>query len=174
KTISQTVQNTLNQLDRDCELIASTIDRYLQEDSAANAHNRKAQSKGFLLGFLGLLGPLFLLTSLVLGNLSTDVISRILGENTTETLQIYTAPVATFWSLIPSELVSSVMLGLAIVSVLFITIARYSLRTSQTLTKKQRRQLLDRQQYVTEVVKQKKAQLYTEYLRQSIGEHDVV
>ncbi|XP_041035933.1 uncharacterized protein si:ch211-11k18.4 [Carcharodon carcharias] len=174
KTISQTVQNTLNQLERDCELIHSTVDSRLQEDSLTSVRNRKAQSKGCVLGFLGLLVPAFLLVSLVLGNLSQEMISSLLGDNGTEMLQVYTSPVATFWSMVPSDLVCYVFLTLCVLSMLLIGIAKLSFRTCRTLTRKQKRQLLEQQEFVREVVKVKKRQLYTEYLRQSVGEHDMV
>uniref|UniRef100_UPI00398EEEF6 EH domain-containing protein 4 n=1 Tax=Pristiophorus japonicus TaxID=55135 RepID=UPI00398EEEF6 len=173
KTISQTVQNTLNQLERDCELIAISVDNRLEQDNMAAVHNRKAQSKGCLFGLLGLLVPTFLLVSLVLGNLSGDMIRAVLGDNGTETLQVYMGPVSTFWALIPSELVVYVFFALAILSLVLILIARLSFRTTSTLTKKQKRKLLEQREFVQEVVKLKKRQLYEEYLRQSVGEHDL-
>ncbi|XP_059809332.1 uncharacterized protein LOC132382869 [Hypanus sabinus] len=174
KAISQTVQKTLNQLERDCLLLTSTVDRRLQEDSLASVRNRRAQSKGCLLGFLGLLVPTFLLVSLVLGSMSTEVASILLGEHGTQTLQVYLSPVSTFWALIPRDKVIYVLLVLALLSLGLLLSAHGSFRTTSTLSKRQKRQLVEQREFIQDAVKERKKQLYEEYLRQSVGEHEAL
>uniref|UniRef100_V9KUZ5 EH domain-containing protein 3 n=1 Tax=Callorhinchus milii TaxID=7868 RepID=V9KUZ5_CALMI len=173
KTINQTVQNTLNQLERDCELISTTVQSLLHQDSLLSIQNRKARSKGFLFALLGFLVPVFLMASLVMGGLSRETISALLGDNTTDILEIYAGPIQTFWQLIPPDHTIYVFLALSVLSLLLILLARFSFRTAETLTKKQKRHLLESREYVQEVVKQKKKELYEDYLRQSVGEHDM-
>ena len=47
KTINQTIQNTLNALEKDCERIATLIDQQIQDDNSAKAYNLRASGKGF-------------------------------------------------------------------------------------------------------------------------------
>ncbi|XP_062919080.1 uncharacterized protein LOC134354161 isoform X2 [Mobula hypostoma] len=174
KAISQTVQKTLNQLERDCLLLTSTVDQRLQEDSLASVRNRRAQTKGCLLGFLGLLVPTFLFVSVVLGSMSTEVAGILLGEQGTQTLQVYMSPVSTFWALIPRDKVIYVLLALALLSLGLLLSAHSSFRTTRTLSRRQRRQLLAEREFVQDVVRERKRQLYEEYLRQSVGEHETL
>ena len=46
KTINQTIQNTLNALEKDCERIASLIDKQIEDDNLAKAYNLRASGKG--------------------------------------------------------------------------------------------------------------------------------
>ena len=43
KTIGQTIQNTLNQLERDCDNISSLVDTAIATDNKARSHNFKAK-----------------------------------------------------------------------------------------------------------------------------------
>merc|ERR1719239_944048 len=67
KTIQQTIQNTLNSLERDCDHIGTLVDEAIAKDNKARASNFKAYVRGgFLyLAFLSL--PLALLLTLLLG-----------------------------------------------------------------------------------------------------------
>merc|ERR1712012_770107 len=60
KTINQTIQNTLNALERDCDDIGSKVDQAIAEDNSARSHNMWAWSKGLSLLFGGLLLPMTL------------------------------------------------------------------------------------------------------------------
>nr|XP_033799790.1 uncharacterized protein LOC117360249 [Geotrypetes seraphini] len=173
KTINQTVQNTLNSLEKDCELIIGNVERVLQQDVEKKSHNMRMRLKGCFFGLAGLLLPVFLLVSVILGVTSRELWTVVLGENGTEALEIYTGPVAVLWQMIPEHHILYVFLGLSLLSLLLLVLARYSFRTQRTLSKKQKRYLREQREYVQEVVKQKKKQLYEEYLRQSIGEQDM-
>ena len=54
-----------------------------------------------------------------------------------------------------------------------LTLARWASRTSTTLSRRQKRSLLDKQEYVQNVVKAKKGALYSEYLQQTVSEQDL-
>ena len=56
---------------------------------------------------------------------------------------------------------------------LLLLLARLGSRTSATLSRKQKRSLLDRQEYVASVVKAKKGALYSEYLQQTVSDQDM-
>ncbi|MBN3307663.1 uncharacterized protein LOC136767852 [Amia ocellicauda] len=173
KTINQTVQNTLNSLEKDCELIGTAITDTLSADRQAAVSNRSARCKGCVLGLLGAVLPLLLLSVLALGSLSRELLELTLGENNTDTLALYMGPVD---KVVNSLSVQSQLYccgGLVLLSFLLLLLARLSFRTRPTLSGKQKRQLQDRLEYVQEVVKEKKKKLYAEYLRQSVGDHDM-
>ncbi|XP_044303897.1 uncharacterized protein LOC123032231 isoform X2 [Varanus komodoensis] len=174
KTISQTIQHTLNSLERDCHLIAQATQHLLDEDNEARSSNFRACFRGTLLGLAGCLLPIFLLLTLLFGTaFARQLWTLVLGEEQRQALELYVLPIATVWSLVPEDQTLTVFVGLLCLSVLLLLLASYTFRTKPTLSKKQKRQLEDRRDYVLDVVLEKKRQLYEEYLRQSIGEQDL-
>ncbi|KAM4697356.1 LOW QUALITY PROTEIN: uncharacterized protein WCC33_012984 [Rhinophrynus dorsalis] len=172
KTITQTVQNTLNTLGRDCQKLTESIEAAVREDDETE-EDRRCRLQGCIFGMTGFLIPLFLIASALFGTIPEEFWHALLGKSGAETLAIYLTPIHTLWSLLPEDYVIYVFVILAMSSVLFVLLAQRCFRTRQTLTKKQRRYLQDRHSYVNEVVAQKKKRLYEEYLKQSVGEHDM-
>uniref|UniRef100_A0AAR2KYV9 G domain-containing protein n=1 Tax=Pygocentrus nattereri TaxID=42514 RepID=A0AAR2KYV9_PYGNA len=142
-TINQTVQNTLNSLEKDCELISEAVTDTLDNDRQCSVGNRRARCKGCALGLLGFTIPLLMLAALVLGSLSKEMLDMVLGADGTESMSVY----------------------------VFFTLSLFC--TKATLSGKQKRQLQEKLEYVQEVVKSKKKELYEEYLRQSVGDQDM-
>ncbi|XP_015275501.1 PREDICTED: uncharacterized protein LOC107117851 [Gekko japonicus] len=174
KTISQTVQHTLNALERDCHLIDKATRNLLEEDSEARSNNFHARFRGVLLGLAGCLIPFFLLITLLFGTAAARQLwSLVLGKEQSQALELYVRPVASAWSLVPEDYTLSVFFFLLGLSIVLLLLSSYAFQTKPTLSKKQKRQLEDRQDYVLDVVLEKKRQLYEEYLRQSIGEQDL-
>ena len=48
KTINQTIQNTLNHLERDCDEIGQKVDLAIATDNQARSHNLRASGKGYI------------------------------------------------------------------------------------------------------------------------------
>ncbi|XP_053550693.1 uncharacterized protein LOC128642062 [Bombina bombina] len=173
KTITQTVQTTLNTLGKDCQRLTEKIETTLREDDDTVRENRRSRVRGCLFGLGGLMLPFLLFASALFGTTSPELWNALLGSSGAETLEIYLTPLFTLWSLIPEDYVLYVFLALLFLSVLFLLLAQRCFRSRQTLTKKQRRYLQDRHAYVKEVVEQKQKKLYEDYLKQSVGEHDM-
>ncbi|XP_077130135.1 uncharacterized protein LOC143785277 [Ranitomeya variabilis] len=173
KTITQTVQTTLNALGRDCQKLSEGIESKLREDDDTVWRNRRARLHGCLFGLTGFLLPLFLFTSILFGVLPRQLWLSLLGLSGVETLELYLSPLHTLWSVVPEDYVLYTFLGLLLLTLLFLFLAQRCFRTQETLSKKQRRYLLDRRAYVTEVVEHKRKRLYEDYLKQSVGEHDM-
>ncbi|XP_040212134.1 uncharacterized protein LOC120943092 [Rana temporaria] len=173
KTITQTVQTTLNTLGRDCQKLTESIENALQEDDETAWRNRRARVRGCLFGLSGFLLPLFLFASALFGSIPQSVWAGLLGTSGVETLELYLSPIETLWSLVPEDYVLYTFLALTLLAFLFLLLAQRCFRTRPTLSKKQRRVLQDRHTYVGEVVTEKKKHLYEEYLKQSVGEHDM-
>ncbi|CAL8289290.1 unnamed protein product [Boreogadus saida] len=173
KTINQTVQNTLNSLEKDCEVITEAIADTLAVDRQTGAQNRRARCKGCFMALLGFVVPLALLGLLVLGTLSRELLEMALGPQGTEALSLYLAPVVRGFESLSVEHQLYACGGLVFLSFLLLILARFSFRTRTTLSGRQKRQLQEKLEYVQDVVKSKKKKLYSEYLRQSVGDQDM-
>ncbi|XP_069044472.1 uncharacterized protein [Lepisosteus oculatus] len=173
KTINQTVQNTLNALERDCEVIASAVRGRLQTDREDALYNRRARCQGCVLGLLGFAVPLLLLATLVLSSLSRELLDITLGESGTETLSLYLAPVDRLVSALSVRSQLCCCGALVVVSFVLLLVSRWCFRTRPTLSGKQKRQMQEKLEYVQDVVKDRKRKLYEDYLRQSVCDHDM-
>ncbi|XP_020778297.1 uncharacterized protein si:ch211-11k18.4 [Boleophthalmus pectinirostris] len=173
KTINQTVQNTLNSLEKDCELISEAIIDTLAYDRQITSENRRARCKSCFLTLLGFSVPMALMALLVLGALSKELLELTLGSEGTETLSLYLAPVVRLFDSLTGEQQLYLCVGLIVVSFLFLIVSRFCFKTRQTMSGKQRRQLEEKLEYIQEVVKNKKKKLYEDYLRQSVSDHDM-
>uniref|UniRef100_A0A8C5DYL4 Uncharacterized LOC114468374 n=1 Tax=Gouania willdenowi TaxID=441366 RepID=A0A8C5DYL4_GOUWI len=158
KTINQTVQNTLNALEKDCEVISEAITETLSSDRQMTSQNRRARCKSCFLTLLGFSIPMALMALLVLGALSKELLEVALGKQGKETLSLY--------------LVSHLVFFFCLFFISF-SVHGSSWLTKQTLSGKQKRQLQEKLEYVQEVVKTKKKKLYEDYLRQSVSDHDM-
>ncbi|KAJ7990019.1 hypothetical protein DPEC_G00310520 [Dallia pectoralis] len=173
KTINQTVQNTLNSLEKDCELITEAIDNTLCQDRQTGVDNRRARCKGCLMALLGFCVPLILMAVLLLGSLSREVVEMALGENGKEVLTLHLSPMVNMFESMSVEYQLYSSGGLVLLSFILLLLARFSFRTQPTLSGRQKRQLQEKLDYVQDVVKSKKKKLYEEYLRQSVGDQDM-
>ncbi|XP_054615570.1 uncharacterized protein si:ch211-11k18.4 [Dunckerocampus dactyliophorus] len=173
KTINQTVQNTLNSLEKDCEVISEAITDKLTNDRQTSIENRRARCKSCLLTLLGFSIPLALLSILLLGTLSQEVLEMALGRQGIEALSLYLIPVVRIFDSMSGEQQLYGCGGMVLASFLLLIIARFSFRTQPTLSGKQKRQLQEKLEFVQEVAKTKKKKLYEDYLRQSVSDHDM-
>merc|ERR1719233_945142 len=80
KTINQTIQNTLNTLEKDCEKIGTLVDEAIHKDNCAKSSNYRAVFKG---GFLYVL----------VGVVSDKFLQSTLGQSGYDMLKLYLAPV---------------------------------------------------------------------------------
>jgi GTPase SAR1 family protein len=173
KTINQTIQNTLNTLEKDCERIGELVDDAILEDNQAKSGNYRAYVKGGFLYLLTFTLPLALILNLVAGFLSDKILKDLLGKDGTDMLRLYLAPVKTFWKGVHTDYQMYAGVFLIVLTLLLLVLARYSSRTRPTLSRKQKRALLDKQEFVRNVVKAKKKSLYTEYLQQTVSDQDL-
>ncbi|XP_023661168.1 uncharacterized protein [Paramormyrops kingsleyae] len=173
KTFNQTVQNTLNSLEKDCQLITDAIRNALSTDRKRSREKWRAQCKGCLLGLMGFSVPLSLLMLLLLGSLSRETVELTLGKEGTEALSMYLLPV--LWVLDSFSVQQQFYFcsSLVLLSFILLLLARSAFRTQLTLTGRQKRQLQEKLEYIDEAVKNKKKTLYEEYFRQSIGDYDI-
>uniref|UniRef100_W5M861 Si:dkey-98f17.5 n=1 Tax=Lepisosteus oculatus TaxID=7918 RepID=W5M861_LEPOC len=174
KTINQAVQKTLDQLEKDCDLISNTISNKFVQDRELESYNKRACLHSLLFGTLGVLLPLLFIFSFVLNILAREAIEAVIGEGMASILSISTGLMLTLWDWIPEERQILCILILGAFSYLCIYLAKYHAgKANRTLTKREKRCLLDYSTYLQDVVKQKKKQLYGEYLRQCAADYDL-
>jgi len=173
KTITQTIQNTLNSLERDCDTIRDMVDQAIVKDNQARSANMKAYMKGGFLYLLTLTLPLVLLLTLLVAMLQESLMVDLLGKEGTELIKIYTSPVKSFWAEVPADYQLWASLGLGVITLGLMMLARWTSKTCSTLSRRQKRQLLDKQEYVRSVVMNKKKSLYKEYLQQTVSDQDM-
>ena len=89
KTINQTIQTTLNQLEKDCDEIGALVDQAVAEDNAARAYNLRASGKGFFLLFLGVTLPIAMAVNFFASSLSDKFLKDTLGKDGMESLKLY-------------------------------------------------------------------------------------
>jgi len=172
KTINQTIQNTLNSLEKDCDSIEKLVDDAITTDNRTRSSNLRAWLKGGCLYLLALVLPLALVVTLLMAMME-GVMKDLMGKEMTDLLKWYTLPIKKFWSSYPSDYQLYGGLGLILTTLVLLGLARYLGKTSATLTRKQKRQLLDKQEFVRSVVKNKKKSLYSEYLSQTVSDQDL-
>eukprot|EP00088_Acartia_fossae_P032855 TRINITY_DN3360_c0_g1_i5.p1 TRINITY_DN3360_c0_g1~~TRINITY_DN3360_c0_g1_i5.p1 ORF type:complete len:449 (-),score=94.05 TRINITY_DN3360_c0_g1_i5:657-2003(-) len=173
KTINQTIQNTLNTLEKDCEKIGALVDEAIWQDNCARSSNYRAVFKGGLLYILSITLPLALMLNMFVGIVSDSTLKSVLGGQGYDMLKMYLAPVRTFWKGVPEDHQLYAGVFLIVLTIVMVLMARASSKLSSTLSRKQKRSLLDKQEYVQSVVKSKKKSLYTEYLQQTVSDHDL-
>jgi len=172
KTINQTIQNTLNSLEKDCDAIETLVDEAINKDNATRSANIKAWLKGGFLYLLALMAPLAIMVTLVMAMME-GVIKDLMGKELTDLLKWYTLPLKKFLSSFPADTQLYAGLGLVVTTLILLGLARWLGKTSSTMTRRMKRQLLDKQEFVRSVVKNKKKTLYSEYLQQTVSDQDL-
>uniref|UniRef100_A0A8C8HZU4 G domain-containing protein n=1 Tax=Oncorhynchus tshawytscha TaxID=74940 RepID=A0A8C8HZU4_ONCTS len=189
KTINQTVQNTLNSLEKDCEILSMTrahitdllsfptqqslslsVSLSLRQTSV---DNRRARCKGCVLALLGFSVPFMLMAALVLGSLSRELLEMSLGHDGIEALSLYLTPVVRVFDSMSVEYQLYSCGGLIFLSFLLLILARFSFRSRPTLSGRQKRQLQEKLDYVQEVVKTKKVVCVCVCVCVSVNNHDM-
>ncbi|KAG5280649.1 hypothetical protein AALO_G00062470 [Alosa alosa] len=145
KTINQAVQKTLDQLEKDCDLICSTITNKLAEDRENVRYNNSSRFHSFMCGLMGLLLPALFILSFVVNTFTREELDSLVGEGFATALFLSTGIMA-----------------------LFILAAR----GARPSPKKEKKTLAEYSEFVREIVKAKKQRLYEEFLQECAAEYD--
>ncbi|XP_072354262.1 uncharacterized protein [Scyliorhinus torazame] len=174
RTINRTVQNTLKQLEKDCESIANITKRQLEENSAQAARNRRLWIQRLFFRSMVYLAPLSLVASFIISNTSRANLNDIIGEGLANTSLIWAWCVSKTWNWITGEsylLTLTMLLGFMFISMM---LANCCCSTKTTLTRKEKKQLGANRDYVERVVVEKKTQFYEMYLSQCVSEQEII
>ncbi|XP_078390045.1 uncharacterized protein LOC144671980 [Cetorhinus maximus] len=174
KTITRTVQNTLNQLENDCALIINTTICKLQENSETVSKNRRAWIKRLFFRSMTYLAPLSLLASFIISNTPREHLTDIMGEDVANISLIWAWCVSKIWNWLTGDsylLALIILIGFMFVSMM---LAKCYYSTQPTLARKEKKQLGANRDYVQHVVEKKvTAQLYDMYLYQCVSEQEL-
>lgn len=162
RTINQTIQHTLNKLEQDCTDVNKKIDHILEEDRVQGNINLRSSIISFILFILAMCTGLFLSMSYI----NVDFLKI-------KETEPFILPIEAFWKELPKnqEFRTRSTLGIMLF-VLLIAVKLFS-RKRDTLARKTRKLLQEKKSYVEAQVKPLKAKLYTDYLKQSVGDHDL-
>ncbi|XP_058491533.1 uncharacterized protein si:dkey-98f17.5 [Solea solea] len=174
KTINQAVQKTLNQLEKDCDLICSTIHGKLEQDRADVTYSRSVRLHSFLCGALGVFLPVLFILSFIVSTFSKEQLGEMLGEGPALTFAVFTGVVLYFWEWIPEDgqVVFVIVFG-AFCYLLLLLAKHFAGKRVKTLSKKEKRVMTDYRDYIQDIVKTKKGKLYEWYLQQCAAEYDL-
>uniref|UniRef100_A0A3Q3JNY2 G domain-containing protein n=1 Tax=Monopterus albus TaxID=43700 RepID=A0A3Q3JNY2_MONAL len=161
KTINQAVQKTLDQLEKDCDLICSTISNRLEQDADVT-YKRNIRLHSFLCGALGIFLPLLFILSLIVNTFSKEQLDELLGEGPARTLTVLAGIVMYLWDWIPEDGQVMFVIILGAFCYLLLFLAKYF--ATKTLTKKQKTTMAEYSDYIQDIVKTKKSKLYEWYL----------
>ncbi|XP_056141021.1 uncharacterized protein si:dkey-98f17.5 [Lampris incognitus] len=173
KTINQAVQKTLNQLEKDCNLICSTIDNRLAQDGADVSYNKSVRLHSFVCGVLGVFLPILFILSFILNTFSKQEQEELLGEGLARTLSVTAGIMVYLWDWIPEDGQVLFVIVFGAFCYFLVFLAKYFARQgNKTLTKKEKRSLAEYSDYIQDVVKDRKGKLYEWYLQQCAAEYD--
>ena len=173
KTINRTVQNTLNTLESDCTKIENAVVDILKNNEKSKSENLRSSRKGVLLGLVGFTLPFLLVTSFFISSASRSLLESLLGKSTSEVLKLYVRPLEAVWTYLPEDTHTFIIIFIVVISLFLLILAYLHIRLKPTLSRKQKNALLETKEYVMRVIKCRKKQLYDDYLRQSVAEHEL-
>ncbi|XP_064461091.1 uncharacterized protein LOC135371048 [Ornithodoros turicata] len=172
KIIDHNVQNTLNVLERDCEQLGRVVAERIEQDNTAKSENFTVgwQRIGLCLIFISI--PFLLLLNRIIRGPSKRLLETFVGSTATEFLAFFMHPIDVLSNVLPEPYGLLAATAMTAAAIAFLVTARWHSRFNPTLTRKQKRSLEDTLNYIENIVKPKKQQLYQEYLKQSVADYD--
>ncbi|GIY62311.1 uncharacterized protein CEXT_676741 [Caerostris extrusa] len=173
KTIHRTVQNTLNTLEQDCQRIENAIVNEINVNQYRQSENMKSSGKGILM----LLSAIVLFASFVLGilfsNTPREGLANMFGNSLADVLVIYFRGFSYVWNSVSEDDHVSITAFVVILVICLMILSRWYIRLSPTISRKQKQVLLERKDYLRTVIINRKRQLYNDYLKQSVADHEL-
>ncbi|XP_047005190.1 uncharacterized protein LOC124625788 isoform X1 [Schistocerca americana] len=173
RTINQTIQNTLNTLEKDCEAISKLVSERLQKDEEDRNFNYRTSGRAFLLGSTAAFVPFLLFVNMVISLLGEKRIKSLIGSEKADSLLHYMSPVRMLWSFVPEHHQWKLLIVFVLMSVALFFLTKWSIGLRPTLSRKQKNYFTDVRNHVDKVVAVRKQELYREYLMQSVGDQDM-
>lgn len=168
-TIGLTIQNTLNALEVDCDRLIESSQSAIDDDAKRRAENFTSAMKKFTFYSIAMMPVIFFMVSFSLAILPKTSLAPILGG------KLYQNLLDNFTN---SQYVASMSLQeygyVVFASLLCFVLAKFFTNTNRpVLSKKQKRELTIQADFIKSKVKNQKANLYEEYLQQSISTNDL-
>ncbi|XP_075218784.1 uncharacterized protein LOC142323264 [Lycorma delicatula] len=155
KAININIQNTMNKLDRDCELLLEEAKSKLELNNENDAYNSANFAKAMCVGVLAG-GTLLWFMSAISPVTRNDQYSTFLQSKKNDQQEV------------AKEYVFTVVFTGAVVQAVM-----WTLGYKPTLSRKEKKQIIAAQEYIKKTVKSKKELLYRDYLDLSVGNDDL-
>jgi len=162
KTINQTIQNTLTKFEVDCDAVSVQIEKVLLEDRTQGYSNFRATMVGWVLGILSVFIAILLSASFFSLNFLLQV----------KEVEPFLVSLQTFWKELPPKYEFQTRMTLGICMLIVLIACKIFLRKKPTLSRKVRRLLQEKKEYIATNIKTQKVKLYNEYLQQSVSDAD--
>lgn len=168
RTIKQTIQNTLNSLEKDTDRVVQVINDKIKKDNETRSNNLSRSLKS---SFFTATAILVFLVGL-LTKLPKATMLKYLGKDVTAQLnENIIAPYDQIGAFLPAEYQDYQLLLLILFGLFLMLVSKITNRKKPTLTKKQNKQLVERREFLQSHIKNKKKKLYDEYLTQSVMDY---
>ena len=168
KAINYSIQNTLNALEKDCDQVLELIHCKIEEDNQKRSRNLKASIKGVSLGLFSLSLPLLLVLSIFSSSLSS-----MFSETTIQAIDAYLYPFKTMWTWLPPSYQLYAIATVISLTVILLALAAWAARIQPTLTRKDKKHLLEMRDFILNDIKPRKHELYTRYLSEIVMTHEL-
>jgi ribosome biogenesis GTPase A len=170
KTIKQTIQNTLNSLEKDTDKIVDVINAKIKKDNETRSNNLSRSLKS----------SFFTITAFIvfvcafLTKLPKTTMVKYLGKDISNQLnENIIMPYDQFGTLLPEEYQPYQLLFVIGFGILLLIISKITNRKKPTYPKKFAKQLAERREFLLSHIKNRKKKLYDEYLCQSVADYNV-
>ncbi|CAG0916245.1 unnamed protein product [Notodromas monacha] len=174
KTITQTVQNTLNMLEKDSEKLIGAMKEKLDRDVETRRRNRSNVFWKVAYYLMSLTFPMLMVLSLISHGGLQGVTEALVGREYVSVLQSALAPVKVAWNVIPRDYERTVFIVLVGLSIALFFLASWLHTVKPTLSTKRRNALMHMVSHVEKSVIPRKKELYDQYLRQCVADHDLI
>ena len=165
KTIKQTIQNTLNSLEKDSDVIIQKINQKIRKDKETRSQNLSRTLKSSFFTLISFL----MFSCICLSLVPKTALNNYLGRDYAQQLdKNLLKPYEELGKFLPKEWQSYYFVIALCVGFLLLIISRFINRKKPTLNKKQLKNLLERKEFLENHIKNKKKKLYDEYLQQSV------
>jgi len=163
RTINQTIQNTLNKFEQDCDMVSIQIEKVLKDDKTQGYANFKSTLIAWFLFTLATCVAFMLSASFF----SLEFLSKI------KEVEPFLTSLQTFWKELPRRYEFQTRVTLGVCMVVLVIASKIFMRKKETLPRKVRRVLQEKKEYIEKNIKPQKVKLYNEYLQQSVADGDL-
>ncbi|OXA52866.1 uncharacterized protein LOC110850974 [Folsomia candida] len=171
KVIEQTVQNSLNNLERDANLVKERVSVSLALDAEARKRNFRRNIRRLVFNVLGFILPFLLFTVLVIAETSAEGMRKHIGPGG-DLVYHFCKPLAILWSAVPKSYHLHIVIGIVCLSAACLMIPR-CFPTEKVVANRELTNLKLAMNVLEDNLNRKKT-MYSEYLRQSVAESDFI
>lgn len=169
KTIKQTIQNTLNSLEKDSDRIVNVINHKLKKDNETRSQNMSRQLKS---SFFMLTAFLVFVCALLIKVPKKTIVNYLGQDFNSQVEENILKPYEYLGNFIPDEYKLYQLAIVIFFGIILLLLSKLTNRKRPTLTKKQSKGLAERREFLQNHIKNKKKKLYDEYLQQSVIDYE--